>query len=75
MEYFLYQQKWRIAYEKNGKTYPRADRDACGSDHSDRICGHASEYEGDPDEVHCSDRTGNAGPGRDRRSACMEYGW
>ena len=51
MEYFLYQQKWRIAYEKNGKTYPRADRDACGSDHSDRICGHASEYEGDPDEV------------------------
>ena len=30
---------------------------------------------GDPDEVHCSDRTGNAGPDRDRRGACMEYGW
>ena len=26
-------------------------------------------------EVHCSDRTGNAGSGRGRRSACMEYGW
>ena len=32
-------------------------------------------FEGDPDEVHCSDRTGNAGPDRDRRGACMEYGW